>query len=378
MIIIEVSFIVFVSVIFMLGLYPLLVKLISLISKNKVKKSSIFVQPISIIIACYNEEKYIKQKLDSLLHPEEWIPGSELILYSCGSTDNTNKILKEYESDERIKIFIQEDHLSKICIVNKAVKNTKNELLVFSDVRQRMKKGSIKNMVNNFNDPDVGTVTCLLKDIENPKRFSFRTVLNYTSINESRINSCSNVFGALYAQRKSVFREIPPSLLFDDLYVVISTLAQRKRLIMDNDVVLYELPFIKYYTTERIQRLVRGLLLCLLQERKKIAEIPLLMRMRFFIFKYVKLFLPIILVFISIDAIFLFYNFFSFQYLIVFIAIMGIVLSIKNTRLLFLHLIKINFYFLLSTIKFFFLNSRSNKWEKHIRYIRHDIYKDKE
>lgn len=376
MIFVKISFAICALFIILLGLYPLLIRLISFLSPNNIKKDSGFIKPVSIIIASYNEEKYVRQKLDSLLHPDEWIPGSEIIIYSCGSIDNTNNILNEYKDNDKISINIKDEHLSKINIINTAVKKAKHDILVFSDVRQKMKKGSIKHLINNFSNPDVGTVTCNIKDYEKPKRFSLRTILNFTSLYESEINSCCNVFGALYAQRRSVFREIPDGLLFDDLYVVISSLSQKKRLIMDKDAVLYELPFLKYYITERIQRLTRGLLLCLIQERKKIGEIPFVMRIRFLIFKYFKLILPYIFVFLLIDSIILFFFFFSFQLLYSLIIVLALILLIKKSRQISLHFIKINFYFLLSTIRFFLMNARSNRWEKHIRYIYHEKFKE--
>jgi len=372
MLLIKISLIACALFIFILGSYPILVRLISFLFPNNVKKSPEFIRPVSIIIASYNEEKYIKQKLDSFLDPDEWIPDSEIIVFSCGSNDNTNNILHEYKQNEKLNIFITDEHLSKINIINEAVKKAKNDLLVFSDVRQKMKKGSAKHLVNNFYDPDVGTVTCQIKDYEKPDRFSLRTILNFISLNESKINSCTNIFGALYAQRKSLFREIPSGLLFDDLFVVVSALSQNKRLIMDKYAVLYELPFLKYYITERIQRLTRGLLLCLLLERKKIGEIPFLMRMRFLLFKYFKLILPFILLITGIDAIVLFICYFSFQLLYFILALTGFVLIIKSIRQFCFHLIKINYYFLLSTIRFFFMDVRDNRWEKHIRFIDHE------
>ena len=55
-----------------------------------IDKSVDFTVPVSVIIACYNEEKYIRNKILSFLDPEEWIEGSEIIVISAGSTDKTN------------------------------------------------------------------------------------------------------------------------------------------------------------------------------------------------------------------------------------------------------------------------------------------------
>lgn len=52
-----------------------------------------FMQPVSIIIAAYNEEDFIRDKLLFFLGKNEWIPGSEIIVVSSGSIDGTNTIL---------------------------------------------------------------------------------------------------------------------------------------------------------------------------------------------------------------------------------------------------------------------------------------------
>ena len=63
---------------------------------------------ISIIIAVYNVEKYLKQCLDSLVN--QTLQDIEIIFTDDGSTDNSLNILKEYrQKDNRIKIIEQEN-----------------------------------------------------------------------------------------------------------------------------------------------------------------------------------------------------------------------------------------------------------------------------
>lgn len=57
---------------------------------------------ISVAMATYNGEKYIKEQLDSILH--QLGKNDELVISDDGSTDGTLSILASY-SDSRIKIF---------------------------------------------------------------------------------------------------------------------------------------------------------------------------------------------------------------------------------------------------------------------------------
>ena len=63
---------------------------------------------VSIIIAAYNEEKYIKRCLESV--QKQTYKNIEIIVVNDGSTDNTEQICKEFsKKDSRIKYFSQEN-----------------------------------------------------------------------------------------------------------------------------------------------------------------------------------------------------------------------------------------------------------------------------
>ena len=59
---------------------------------------------ISVIIPCYNVEKYIEQSLDSVINQS--YKNIEIIVINDGSTDKTLIYLEKYEKlDNRIKII---------------------------------------------------------------------------------------------------------------------------------------------------------------------------------------------------------------------------------------------------------------------------------
>ena len=60
---------------------------------------------ISFIIPCYNSASTIKKAINSILKQNSNIE-YEIIIVDDGSTDNTEQVLKCYESDERIKYYI--------------------------------------------------------------------------------------------------------------------------------------------------------------------------------------------------------------------------------------------------------------------------------
>ena len=64
---------------------------------------------ISVIIPCYNAEKYLSETLDCVIN--QTLKDIEIICIDDGSTDSTPKILKRYaKKDERIKIITQKNN----------------------------------------------------------------------------------------------------------------------------------------------------------------------------------------------------------------------------------------------------------------------------
>lgn len=363
MIIIQLTLLISILLLLLLICYPIYVWICSLIHRKTIQKTKSFIQPVSIIIACYNEEKYIRKKIESFLEKEEWIDGSEIIVVSNGSTDLTNTILLEFKNNFFVKIIILEGVVSKILSLNIAVKESKHEILLFSDCRQLMKKGSVKNLVNNFSNSNIGTVSATLKD-EYEHKFSLRCILNFISCCESKFGSSLNVFGALYAQRKSVYREIPQNLLFDDLFVIVSTLNQKKRLITDSEAIIYDIAFTQYYTEDRIRRLIRGLLIFFFTHFTFIFKLPFNELIRFLIFKYLKLLLPFILLTICFDITYLSYNLIPIKYIYIALPLILLLFIFKSSRKLLYHFISINYHFFIGFLLYVFGMNRSNKWNK--------------
>jgi len=360
----EYTLLICLSIIALLAVYPIFAGLKSVLFPKKHNLDKAPIQPISIIMSVYNEENYIQSRIESFISDEEWIEGSEIIVVSCGSTDHTDEMLHEYANNPKIRVIIESQRYSKIWSVNKAVGLARHDILVFSDCRQKIKPGSVRKLIQHFGDPSIGTVNSTLLNGAEKSHFSMRNLLNWVHNCESRSGSSLNIYGALYAQRKSVFRPIPEDILFDDLFVVVSTLVQKKRLITEKNAVIYDLPFETYYRKNRIQRLVRGLLVFLSRHFRLIRQLPVGTMIRFLILKYLKLFLPFLLLLaIPSMSVVAYRNFSSVAWVLV-SGIVGVFLVIKPIRRMIWHFIVINLYFLKATIQFLFCGKTYVSWEK--------------
>lgn len=354
-----------VLVIAVLVTYPFFAYVRARYTKKPVKRAESFSPPVSIIIASYNEEKLIRDKLMFFLSEEEWIPGSEIIVVSAGSTDNTNKILAEFDHFPGFTSIIIAEHLAKPLALNRAVAKARHAILIFSDCRQVIGSGAVRALVSYFNDPEIGVVNSTLSDTTRKGKRSFiRSVLNSICINESISGSSLNIHGALYAQRKQVFVEFPDDILFDDLFAIVSTISQKKRLVQTREALITDVPFEVYYNKNRLERLARGLLIFLFRYWKDIKKLPTALIIRFLLYRYLKLLLPYLFLGLAVPLLFYVYSSFSTKNLLAFLLFLILLLCCRPLRNSVLLHIRINYCFMSSTFKYIFLKQRDTKWEK--------------
>lgn len=83
----------------------------------------------SFIVPVFNEEKYIKSCIDSLIVQTE--PNFEIIAVDDGSTDNTFTILNSY-NDSRLRIYRQENR-GRVAARNKALQLSQGKYIILQD-----------------------------------------------------------------------------------------------------------------------------------------------------------------------------------------------------------------------------------------------------
>ena len=110
--------------------YPLLIYIFASLFTNRIDKSPI--EPtISIIIAAYNEEDCIEEKILNLFSVDYPASNIEIIIGSDGSTDSTNEILRSIASPI-FSFYEYSERRGKMATVNDLVAQAKNEILIFS------------------------------------------------------------------------------------------------------------------------------------------------------------------------------------------------------------------------------------------------------
>ncbi len=101
---------------------------------------------VSVIIANYNYEVYIKEAIQSVL--DQTYSNFEIVICDDGSTDESIKSIKSF-SDKRIKLIVQENG-GMASALNSAYKNSHGSILCFLDADDYFGKTKIETVVENF------------------------------------------------------------------------------------------------------------------------------------------------------------------------------------------------------------------------------------
>lgn len=99
---------------------------------------------ISVIMAVYNGEKYLRESIESILN--QTYKDFEFIIVDDGSTDQTGELLKEHQrNDPRVKIITNSQNIGLTKSLNKAIRIAKGRYIARQDgddvsLSQRLEK----------------------------------------------------------------------------------------------------------------------------------------------------------------------------------------------------------------------------------------------
>ncbi len=202
--------------------------------------------PVSVLVAAYNEEKTIGQKLENTLgldYPEGLL---DVVVASDGSTDGTADIVRSFEAkDARVRL-LDLPRGGKARALALAAPQLRGEIVFFSDANTICEKDALRFIAGTFGDSRIGCVSGRLV-YRNPGGivsgkgeglyWSYETFLKKL---ESRLGCVSGANGAAYAIRKELFEPPPPGTVNDDFVISMTAAAKGVRSVYEERALVYE------------------------------------------------------------------------------------------------------------------------------------------
>jgi cellulose synthase/poly-beta-1,6-N-acetylglucosamine synthase-like glycosyltransferase len=233
-------------------LYPLALWLIHRL-RPRPWRAGAFQPSLSVLIAAYNEEAMIRQKLQNTFELEYPEDRFEVIVVSDCSDDATDDIVRSFAP--RAKLVRLPERSGKQIALNRAVEVAKGEILLFTDASVNLDSAVARELAGNFLDPRVGAVSSVIKITrEGEDRFPVNEHLEandaegaylgfdiQTRHYESTVYSAVGCCGSCYAIRHTCFSPFAPSAC-NDFASALEAVRRGYRVVVEPRAIGYMLP----------------------------------------------------------------------------------------------------------------------------------------
>lgn len=192
-----------------------------LFAQKKPAVDTIYQPNLSFIVAAYNEEDIIEDKILNTLALDYPANKIELLFITDGSTDQTNEIISRYS---QVKLLFQPERKGKSAALNRVVESASHEILVFSDANTFLNPEALGLMMQHYADPRTGGVSGekKVKSLAKSNANSEGLYWKYESLLkkiDSAFYSLVGAAGELFSVRKSLYVPVAENVLLDDFVI---------------------------------------------------------------------------------------------------------------------------------------------------------------
>lgn len=234
-------------------LFPLLLKVFSTGKKpNQITFSvdDANLPNVFLFMAVYNEEKVIRQKLESVFATSYPLNKLHVYIGSDNSTDETNSIIQQFPS---VTFFNYEGRNGKPNVLNKLMLEAENsinkstDVLLFTDANVFFETNTIYEMVKHFKNESISLVGAnILSKGVRKDGISFQETSYIQRENGIKYleglnwGTMMGAFGGGYTLRADCWLPIPPKFIVDDFYLSMNVFAKNKKAILELNSICYE------------------------------------------------------------------------------------------------------------------------------------------
>ncbi len=213
----------------------------------------------TLLIAAYNEENFITEKIRNTLALEYPDGKLEVIFITDGSTDRTPDILKEYP---QIKLLHQTERKGKVAAMHRAMAYIKTEVIIFTDANTELNKDALCKISRHYADESVGAVAgekrIKVKELADAGTAGEGFYWRYESILknwDSELYSTIGAAGELFSVRSDLYQTVENDTILDDFMISMLIAAKGYRIIYEPEAFAIETA--SENITEELKRKIR-------------------------------------------------------------------------------------------------------------------------
>ena len=183
-----------------------------------------FEPEVSLVVAAYNEEDIIEQKIHDCLALDYPKSKLNIIFIADGSSDRTTQIISRYP---QVKLMFAPERQGKVAAINRAMQHVTTPIVVFCDANTFLNKRSIGELVRHYTNNQIGAVAGEKKVVSNDKTGDAASsgeglYWRYESILKTLDSDFYSVVGAageLFSIRTNLYEPVPHNVLLDDFII---------------------------------------------------------------------------------------------------------------------------------------------------------------
>lgn len=235
-----------------------IIKFLRLFRKKQVLDPNYDLPTVTLIVAAYNEEYCIEEKITNTLALEYPSSKVNFIFITDGSTDRTSDIIATYPS---IKLMHKPERSGKIVAVHRAMQEVHTEVAVFTDANTLLNKQALINICRHFQDPTVGAVAGEKRvqiddsgDATAGEGFYWKYESKLKAW-DSELFSVVGAAGELFSVKTALYIPVPVDTLLDDFMISMLIAEKGYRIVYEPDA--YATETASANTKEELKRKVR-------------------------------------------------------------------------------------------------------------------------
>lgn len=230
-------------------LFPLLLRIFAIRKRAEPDTADPEFQPrVSVLLAAYNEETVIEEKIRSVFNGVYPAGRYEILVGSDGSTDRTAEIAGKLAAEfPGLRVFDYSTREGKPNVINKLVEQATGEILVFTDANVMFDDRTLTEMIRPFSDPLIGLVDTRMVNLGLKKEgISFQEkayISREVGIKdlESRLwGTMMGPFGGCFAIRSHLFEQVPKNFLVDDFFLNMKVLESGYKAVNNPSACVFE------------------------------------------------------------------------------------------------------------------------------------------
>ena len=222
-------------------------------------KAGDYTPTVTLLVAAYNEEADIKEKIKNSLrlhYPEAKL---KLLFVTDGSNDKTPEIVAGFP---QVQLLHQPERKGKIAAVARAMPHVTSEITVFTDANTMLNPEALLKLVRHYQSPEVGAVAGE-KRVESPESdaaagagegfyWKYESTLKRW---DSQLQTVVGAAGELFSIRTALFEHVPADTLIEDFYMTLRIAQRGYRVVYEPEAVALEGPSAN--SQEELKRKIR-------------------------------------------------------------------------------------------------------------------------